>query len=67
VRVSVRIIDVETGIIRWGKEIKVRHPGAWGRYQAYYDYVNTDEFVADMISIAAKEIAENFYVHEKKI
>ena len=65
VRVSVRIIDVERGLLIWGKEVKVRAPGVWSRYQAYYDYASTEEFKADLIEKACIEISKQFYEHEE--
>lgn len=67
VRVSVRIIDVERGLLIWGKEVKVRAPGVWSRYQAYYDYASTEEFKADLIEKACDEIVKQFYEHKERI
>lgn len=66
-RVSVRIIDIQRGTLRWAKEIKIRHPGLWGRYNAYYNYTGRDEFKSDMIDIVCDIISKEFYSYEKEI
>lgn len=67
VRVSVRIIDIERGLLIWGKEVKVRAPGVWSRYQAYYEYASGNEFKADLIEKACDEIVKQFYEHEVEV
>jgi len=66
-RVSVRVIDVERGLIKWATEVKVSHPGPWGRHSAYNRYTGRDEFKADMIEIATIQIAQKFYTHKEKV
>lgn len=66
-RVSVRIIDVERGLIKWATEVKIKHPGPWSRYSAYHNYTGKEEFKADMIELASVQIAQKFYTHKEKI
>jgi len=66
-RASVRIVDVETGQLKWAKEFEITYPGVWGRCQAYFDYTGESEFKAKMISIASDSIAKEFYVYEKEM
>jgi len=66
-RVSVRIIDVERGLIKWATEVKIKHPGPWSRYSAYQSYTGKDEFKADMIELASAQVAKKFYTHKEKI
>lgn len=66
-RVSVRVIDVKRGVLRWAKEVKVRHPGVWSRHKAYYRYTGRKEFKADMLDIVCDLISKEFYSYQIKI
>lgn len=67
IRVSVRVIDVERGIIKWAKEVKIRHPGPFGRYKAFHHYTGRDEFKSDMIEIVCDLISKEFYPHKERV